>query len=83
MCLQRVSVDGPEKERTDVRIVGLTFLTSVVLRTLLDSQDRQRTSPSPSPQARPAVRWPSWLKGLSPTGEAWGMYSVSLLLLVL
>ena len=79
MCLQRVNVDGPEKERTDVRIVGLTSLTSVVLRTLLDSQDL----PSPSPQARPGVRWPSWLKGLSPTGEAWGMYSVSLLLLVL
>lgn len=73
MCLQRVSVDGPEEERTDVRIVRLAFLTPVVQRALLDSKDCQRPSPSPSPQARPAVRWPSWLKGLSPTGEAWEM----------
>lgn len=77
-----MSADGPEKERTDVRIVGLTFLTSDVLRTLLDRTVRGQVH-LPSPQARPAVRWPSWLKGLSPTGEAWGMYSVSLLLLVL
>lgn len=50
MCLQRVSVDGPEKERTDVRIVRLAFLMSVVRRALLDSQACQRPIPSPSPQ---------------------------------
>ena len=50
MCLKRVSVDGPEEERTDVRIVRLAFLTSVVQRALLDSKDCQRPSPSPSPQ---------------------------------
>lgn len=45
-----MSVDGPEKERTDVRIVRLAFLMSVVRRALLDSQACQRPIPSPSPQ---------------------------------
>lgn len=74
MCLQRVSVDGPEKERTDVRIVRLAFLMSVVRRALLDSQACQSQFHLHLPcAARPAVRGLLLLMGLSPTGEAWGM----------
>ena len=38
-----------------------------------DSWDYQRTGPSPSPQARPALKRHSWLRSLSITGEALGM----------